>query len=52
MENENLIAIVGASGRFPKADTIDELWKNLLEKKECIRQFTKEELIRAGLDRE
>ena len=49
MENENLIAIIGMSGRFPQAESVDELWKNLLKGKECVQQFSKEELIEEGI---
>ncbi|MFH7000353.1 amino acid adenylation domain-containing protein [Flavobacterium sp. FlaQc-57] len=38
------IAIIGMAGRFPGADTIDELWENLRDGKETISLFTKEEL--------
>ena len=33
------IAIVGMSGRFPGADNIEALWKNLLNGEESIRFF-------------
>ncbi|MDR2023786.1 MAG: acyltransferase domain-containing protein [Hungatella sp.] len=49
MENENLIAVIGMSGRFPQAETIDDLWRNLLSGKECIQHFTKEELKESGI---
>jgi amino acid adenylation domain-containing protein len=38
------IAIIGMSGRFPGADTIDALWENLCNGKESISRFTKDEL--------
>ncbi|RZL66514.1 MAG: amino acid adenylation domain-containing protein, partial [Pedobacter sp.] len=38
------VAIIGMSGRFPGADTIEELWKNLKEGKETTRFFTDDEL--------
>jgi acyl transferase domain-containing protein len=38
------IAIVGMSGRFPDAPTVDALWKNLLAKRECISRFSPDEL--------
>ncbi len=49
MENENLIAVIGVSGRFPQAESVDILWKNLLDGKDCIQHFTKEELIKVGI---
>lgn len=30
------IAIVGMAGRFPKADSVEELWDNLLNGRDCI----------------
>lgn len=44
------IAVIGMSGRFPKADNINEFWKNLEEGKECISHFSDEELIESGTD--
>ncbi len=38
------IAIIGMSGRFPGADSIDKFWLNLLEGKETVTQFSREEL--------
>lgn len=32
------IAIIGMSGRFPQADSVDELWQNLRDKKEAITE--------------
>ncbi|EHJ51803.1 type I polyketide synthase [Streptococcus macacae] len=52
MEDENLIAVVGMSGRFPQADSIDKLWENLLMGKECLQHFTREELLDEGIAQE
>lgn len=38
------IAVIGMAGRFPGANTIDELWSILKEGRETISFFTKEEL--------
>jgi amino acid adenylation domain-containing protein len=38
------IAVIGMSGRFPGANTIDELWNLLRDGKESVSFFTKEEL--------
>jgi amino acid adenylation domain-containing protein len=38
------IAIVGWSGRFPGARSVDQLWANLLAGRETIHHFTAEEL--------
>jgi amino acid adenylation domain-containing protein len=44
-----LIAIVGMVGRFPGAENLDQLWKNLCESRESISFFAPEE-IGPGLD--
>ncbi|AJQ25404.1 SDR family NAD(P)-dependent oxidoreductase [Pelosinus fermentans] len=36
------IAIVGVSGKFPKAKDINEFWRNLVEDKDCITEIPKE----------
>ncbi|HLG78665.1 MAG TPA: SDR family oxidoreductase, partial [Ktedonobacteraceae bacterium] len=46
------IAIVGMSGRFPGANTIEQFWENLCAGKESISFFSDEELLAAGLDPE
>ncbi len=46
----NEIAVIGMSGRFPRAGNISELWDNLKAGKECITFFSKEELLSAGVD--
>lgn len=43
------IAIVGMSGRFPKSDTIDGFWKNLLDEKELIHFYSDAELQNLGV---
>ncbi|HEU4455436.1 MAG TPA: type I polyketide synthase, partial [Longimicrobium sp.] len=43
------VAIVGVSGRFPGADTLDELWRNLREGVESVTFFTDEEVRAAGV---
>lgn len=40
----NDIAIIGMSGRFPGADTVDEFWQMLAEGREGTSFFTEEEL--------
>ncbi|HET6210716.1 MAG TPA: polyketide synthase, partial [Jatrophihabitans sp.] len=44
------IAIIGMSGRFPGAGTVNELWQNLLDGVPGIREFTDEELVAAGIE--
>ena len=46
------IAVIGMSGRFPKARSIDEFWRNLRDGVECISLLTAEELTAAGGDPE
>ncbi len=33
------VAIVGLSGRYPEARTLDDYWRNLAEGKDCIREI-------------
>ncbi len=44
------IAIIGMTGRFPGAPTIDAFWENLRNGVESVSFFTEEELIAAGCD--
>ena len=43
------IAIIGLAGRFPGAADVEELWANLRSGRECIRSFSDEELLAAGV---
>lgn len=43
------VAIVGMAGRFPMADSVDAFWHNLLEGRDCISRFTRDELLREGV---
>ncbi len=43
------LAIVGMSGRFPRAANIDEFWANLRSGLECISFFSPEEMEEAGM---
>lgn len=38
------VAIIGMSGRFPGAENVEQLWKNLLDKKNSISTWTVDEL--------
>ena len=42
--NSGDIAVIGMAGRFPGANTIDELWQVLAEGRETTRFFTDEEI--------
>ncbi|MBL6449307.1 amino acid adenylation domain-containing protein [Fulvivirga sp. 29W222] len=46
------IAIVGMSCQFPGAKDVLEFWQNLKDGKESIKQFSKEELLAAGVPKE
>jgi acyl transferase domain-containing protein len=46
----NDIAIIGMSGRFPGAQSVEEFWQNLCQGKEAITFFTEEELLAEGVD--
>jgi acyl transferase domain-containing protein/acyl carrier protein len=45
------IAIIGMSGRFPGARTIQQFWDNLVNGVECLHVMTDEELRKAGVPR-
>jgi acyl transferase domain-containing protein/aryl carrier-like protein len=45
------IAVIGMSGRFPGAASVEALWRNLVEGRESISRFTDEELLEAGVPR-
>lgn len=42
--SKDAVAIIGMVGRFPGADSLDQLWSNLRDGKESISFFTPEEL--------
>ncbi|HEX8393728.1 MAG TPA: beta-ketoacyl synthase N-terminal-like domain-containing protein [Longimicrobium sp.] len=43
------VAVIGMSGRFPGADSVDEFWANLRDGVEGITHFTDDELRAAGV---
>ncbi len=45
------IAIIGMSGRFPKSNSIEEFWENLVEEKELIHFFSDHELEEKGVEK-
>ncbi len=47
---EDDIAIVGMAGRFPRAENVHELWRNLLDGIEGVTFFSDQELLDAGVD--
>ena len=50
MASHERIAIIGMSGRFPKAHDLDEYWRNLRDGVECISFFSEDELTDVGVD--
>ena len=44
------IAIIGMTGRFPGASSVDELWQKLCDGAECITFFSDQELLASGID--
>jgi acyl transferase domain-containing protein len=52
LNQENDIAIIGMSCRFPGAKNIDEFWHNLCQGVESVSFFSDEELIAAGVSLE
>ncbi|OJG92867.1 hypothetical protein RV15_GL002812 [Enterococcus silesiacus] len=43
------IAIIGMSGHFPKGETIQEFWEQLVKGEEMLHHFTDEELNETGI---
>ncbi|NMG02877.1 beta-ketoacyl synthase N-terminal-like domain-containing protein, partial [Azoarcus taiwanensis] len=43
------IAVIGHASRFPDAADSDAYWANLLAGRECSRQFSRQELLDAGI---
>ena len=48
--NGSEIAIIGLTGRFPGAASVDEFWRNLRDGVESVTFFTDEELLASGID--
>ncbi|HTQ81522.1 MAG TPA: type I polyketide synthase, partial [Thermoanaerobaculia bacterium] len=48
--DETDIAIIGMAGRFPEADDVNELWRNLCAGLDAVRSMSDEELLAAGVD--
>jgi len=44
------IAVIGLAGRFPGAGNVHELWENLINGKESVTFFSREELSKEGID--
>jgi len=50
IRNGSEIAVIGMSGRFPGARSVDEYWRNLRDGVESISFFTDQELESSGID--
>ena len=48
-QNDTRIAIIGMAGRFPGADSVPDLWRQLCAGQRGIRRFTAPELAAAGV---
>lgn len=42
LQNQDSIAIIGMSGRYPMADNLEEFWSNLVEGRDCITEIPAE----------
>ncbi|WP_435864730.1 SDR family NAD(P)-dependent oxidoreductase, partial [Streptomyces sparsogenes] len=38
-QEDEPIAVVGVSGRYPQADTLEEFWRNLAEGRDCVTEI-------------
>lgn len=45
------IAIVGMAGRFPHSPDVNAFWENLRAGKECLTEFSEDEIVAAGVAR-
>lgn len=53
MQNEQFkVALIGMSGRFPGARSLQEYWQNLVSGVETIQCYTDDELLRMGVNPE
>ena len=46
---QDAIAIIGMAGRFPDAETVNDLWRLIAEKRTATRWLSDEELLKAGV---
>ncbi|WP_158709638.1 beta-ketoacyl synthase N-terminal-like domain-containing protein, partial [Streptomyces sp. NRRL S-15] len=37
-DTDEPIAVIGISGRYPQADTLEEFWRNLAEGRDCVTE--------------
>src|SRR4051812_21021092 len=50
LEQNNQIAVIALTGRFPGARNVEQLWQNLRQGVESISFFSDQELTQLGLD--
>ena len=48
--NGSEVAIIGMTGRFPGAPTVERLWETLRDGVEAVRALTEEEILGAGIE--
>lgn len=48
--DDTVVAIIGMSGRFPKANNLDKFWQNLRDGVESVSFFSDQELEDSGID--
>lgn len=44
LSEDDAVAVIGISLRFPKANTANEFWNNLLDGRDCISHFSEDEI--------
>jgi acyl transferase domain-containing protein len=49
LPDDHKIAIIGFAGRFPGAEDVEALWRNLEDGKDTITHYSEEELLAAGI---
>ncbi|MBT2230331.1 SDR family NAD(P)-dependent oxidoreductase [Nonomuraea sp. NEAU-A123] len=47
---DSAVALIGMSGRFPGASSVEELWRNVLAGIKGLREITDEELAESGVE--
>ena len=51
-QQDEAVAVIGFSGRFPQAANVEEYWQNLCQGVECLSTFSDEECLANGVDPE
>ncbi|MCP3934692.1 MAG: SDR family oxidoreductase [Actinomycetia bacterium] len=49
LDEPDKVAIVGLAGRYPEAPDLDTFWQNLLDGRDCLHEFTDDELDELGI---